>query len=101
MVVYLWDGLSLVPVALGLFAVPEMIDLGASRRSIASESGKMSRWDQILGMKDVFKNWWLMLRCSSIGSFLGAIPGLGGYRLDCIWLRREGGAGCQRYIWLR
>ena len=81
---YLWDGLSLVPVALGLFAVPEMIDLGASRRSIASDSGKMSRWDQMLGMKDVFKNWWLMLRCSSIGSFLGAIPGLGANVIDWI-----------------
>ncbi|MEK9850256.1 MAG: tripartite tricarboxylate transporter permease, partial [Candidatus Puniceispirillum sp.] len=50
---YLWDGLSLVPVALGLFAVPEMIDLGASRRSIAKKSDRLSAWDQLAGMRDV------------------------------------------------
>ena len=81
---YLWDGLSLVPVALGLFAVPEMIDLGASRRSIAKKSDKVSAWDQLLGMRDVARNWWLVLRCSSIGTFLGAIPGLGANVIDWI-----------------
>ena len=81
---YLWDGLSLVPVALGLFAVPEMIDLGASRRSIAKKSGKVSAWDQLSGMRDVARNWWLVLRCSSIGTFLGAIPGLGANVIDWI-----------------
>ena len=81
---YLWDGLSLVPVALGLFAVPEMIVLGASRRSIADGANKVSRWDQITGMRDVLKNWWLMLRCSSIGTLLGAIPGLGANVIDWI-----------------
>ena len=81
---YLWDGLSLVPVALGLFAVPEMIDLGASRRSIAKKSDKVSAWDQLSGMRDVARNWWLVLRCSSIGTFLGAIPGLGANVIDWI-----------------
>ena len=81
---YLWDGLSLVPVALGLFAVPEMIDLGASRRSIAKKSDKVSAWDQLSGMRDVVRNWWLVLRCSSIGTFLGAIPGLGANVIDWI-----------------
>lgn len=81
---YLWDGLSLVPVALGLFAIPEMIDLGASRRSIASNSEKLSPWDQLEGMRDAAKNWWLVLRCSSIGTLLGAIPGLGANVIDWI-----------------
>ncbi|MDC1382920.1 tripartite tricarboxylate transporter permease [Candidatus Puniceispirillum sp.] len=81
---YLWDGLSLVPVALGLFAVPEMIDLGASKRSIARKSEKVSPWDQLKGMRDVADNWWLVLRCSSIGTLLGAIPGLGANVIDWI-----------------
>lgn len=81
---YLWDGLSLVPVALGLFAVPEMIDLGAAKRSIARDGRKMSPWDQVEGMKDAFRNWWLVLRCSSIGTFLGSIPGLGANVIDWI-----------------
>ncbi|MFY0691909.1 MAG: tripartite tricarboxylate transporter permease [Paracoccaceae bacterium] len=81
---YLWDGLSLVPVALGLFAVPEMIDLGASRRTIARDGDKTSAWDQLEGMRDAFRNWWLVLRCSSIGTFLGSIPGLGSNVIDWI-----------------
>ncbi|MCC1494554.1 tripartite tricarboxylate transporter permease [Cognatishimia sp. F0-27] len=81
---YLWDGLSLVPVALGLFAVPEMIDLGAAKRSIARDNKKISAWDQVEGMKDAFRNWWLVLRCSSIGTFLGSIPGLGANVIDWI-----------------
>ncbi|MCR9087749.1 MAG: tripartite tricarboxylate transporter permease [Rhodobacteraceae bacterium] len=81
---YLWDGLSLVPVALGLFAVPEMIDLGASKRTIARDGKKVSGWDQVEGMRDVFRNWWLVLRCSSIGTFLGSIPGLGANVIDWI-----------------
>jgi TctA family transporter len=81
---YLWDGLSLVPVALGLFAVPEMIDLGAAKRSIARDGKKMSSWDQVEGMRDTFRNWWLVLRCASIGTFLGAIPGLGANVIDWI-----------------
>ncbi|OAN81247.1 hypothetical protein A8B78_09580 [Jannaschia sp. EhC01] len=81
---YLWDGLSLVPVALGLFAVPEMIDLGAAKRSIARDNKKVSAWDQVEGMKDAFRNWWLVIRCSSIGTFLGSIPGLGANVIDWI-----------------
>ncbi|MGY9006284.1 MAG: tripartite tricarboxylate transporter permease, partial [Alphaproteobacteria bacterium] len=30
------------------------------------------------GCKIVFKHWWLMLRCSMIGAFIGILPGLGG-----------------------
>ena len=83
-VFYLWDGLSLVPVALGLFAVPEMIDLGASKRSIARKSERTSAWGQLQGMRDVAQNWWLVIRCSSIGTILGAIPGLGANVIDWI-----------------
>jgi TctA family transporter len=81
---YLWDGLPLVPLALGLFAVPEIIDLGASRGTIAGDHGKSDRWQQLRGVKDVFANWWLVLRCSSIGAVIGAIPGVGSSVIDWI-----------------
>ncbi len=32
---YLWDGLRLVPITLGLFALPELADMAIARRSIA------------------------------------------------------------------
>jgi TctA family transporter len=80
---YLWDGISLVPLALGLFAVPEMLDLGAARRSVASDS-KTNHWQQLQGVRDVLRNWWLVLRCSSIGTLLGSIPGIGANVIDWV-----------------
>lgn len=81
---YLWDGLPLVPLALGLFAVPEIIDLGVSRGSISGGKVKDERWQQMKGVRDVFENWWLVLRCSSIGTLLGSIPGVGASVIDWI-----------------
>ena len=82
--IYLWDGMPLVPLALGLFAVPEIIDLGANRVSIAGDHGKSDRWQQLEGVKDVMRNWWLVLRCSAIGTLLGSIPGVGASVIDWI-----------------
>ncbi|ESR26149.1 tripartite tricarboxylate transporter permease [Lutibaculum baratangense] len=81
---YLWDGISLVPLALGLFAVPEIIDLAASKRSISQTDTRTDRWQQLEGAKDVLRNWWLVIRCSSIGSILGSIPGLGSSIIDWV-----------------
>lgn len=79
---YLSDGLPLVIVGLGLFAVPEIVDLLRSRETISS-SGKLgSGWFQ--GVRDTVRNWWLTLRCSALGAMIGAIPGLGGSVVDWI-----------------
>ena len=81
--VYLWEGVPLIPVVLGLFALPELCDLAISRTAI---SGKMFevKGGQWTGAKDCFHHWWLILRCSWIGSFFGAIPGIGAAIID--WL---------------
>lgn len=77
----LWDGLSMVPVLLGIFAVSEMIDLWIQGGSLARKpSGQAARSMQkeiFLGVKDTLKHWWLVLRCSAIGTTMGLIPGLG------------------------
>jgi TctA family transporter len=81
---YLWDGLPLVPVVLGLFALPELCDLAISRTAIAAKSKydiKAGMWQ---GAKDCFENWWLVLRCSWIGAAFGAVPGIGASIID--WL---------------
>lgn len=72
---YLWEGISLVIVALGLFGVPECIDL-ASRKTSISETQEFGGgfWE---GIKDGFRYWWLTLRCSAIGAWVGFLPGLG------------------------
>jgi TctA family transporter len=79
---YLWDGLPLLPLTLGLFALPELADLAITRKSIASSSKHDVRAGMMRGMGDAFRNWWLIVRCSSLGAALGAIPGLGSAVID-------------------
>jgi TctA family transporter len=74
---YLWDGIGLVPVTVGLFAIPEIIDLAVHGGAISKEPiGKIGGVMQ--GVKDTFKHFWLVLRCSAIGAYIGVIPGMGG-----------------------
>ena len=74
---YLWDSLPLVSATLGLFAIPEIIDLAVKGTSIAETSvGKIG--GVMEGVKDTFRHWKLVLRCSAIGTYIGIIPGMGG-----------------------
>ena len=81
---YLIEGFPLVPVALAIFAIPELIDLAISRKSVAGEVTSKQRGQQLIGIMDSFRNWWLIIRCSAIGSFLGSIPGIGASIIDWI-----------------
>jgi TctA family transporter len=74
---YLLDGAPLTIVALGIFAIPEIIDL-VRRQSSISETGMSLGSGWIEGVKDTFRNWGLVMRCSAIGVVIGAMPGLGG-----------------------
>ena len=75
--IYLWEGLSLAPVVVGLFAIPEIVDL-AVRGSSISES-KVGRISGVMeGVKDTFRHFWLTMRCGMIGVMVGAVPGVGG-----------------------
>src|SRR5262249_34197562 len=83
---YLWDKLPLVPFTLGIFAIPELIDMAATRSSIArtDEGARIDLHGQWQGWRDALTNWWLVLRCSALGAFLGAVPGLGAAVIDWI-----------------
>jgi len=82
---YLWDGLPLTPVLLGIFALPELCDLLIGRTAIAKGFEKMNVYKgQWQGVKDCFNNWWLILRCSWIGGGIGSIPGISASVVD--WL---------------
>jgi TctA family transporter len=78
---YLWDGIPLVPVALGLFAIPEIIDLVIKGTSI-SDMPKGAMTGVSVGIRDAFRHWFLVLRCSTLGVWIGAIPGLGASVVD-------------------
>lgn len=74
--VFLWDGLGLIPITMGFFAIPEIIELGVQRSSIAT--GQMKKLGGVMeGVKDTFRHWWLVMRCSAVGTFCAIIPGMG------------------------
>jgi len=78
---YLWDGVPLVPVALGIFAIPEIVDLTIKGTSI-TDVPKKNLKGAVVGIKDAFHHWFLVLRCSAVGVWVGAVPGLGASVVD-------------------
>jgi len=79
---YLTDGLKLVIVGLGIFAVPEIIALLRQDRAIAKDAQLGAGW--MTGIRDWFANLFLSIRCAVIGVIVGVIPGLGGSVVDWI-----------------
>ena len=79
---YLSDGIPIVIIGLGMFALPEIVDLLRRNTSI-SETGTLGHgWLQ--GLKDAIRHKWIVIRCSVIGCIVGALPGLGGSVVDWI-----------------
>ncbi len=79
---YLVDGLQLIIVGLGIYAIPEIVSLLRQDDSI-SKTGELSRgWTH--GVRDWLANIWLSTRCAIIGVVVGVIPGLGGSVVDWI-----------------
>src|SRR5262249_10041063 len=77
---YLRDGLDLLPVSVGLFAVAGVIELAAGGRRMISEK---SRFEQLPGgvREGELARWRhfsLFVRSSVIGTLVGIIPGVGG-----------------------
>jgi TctA family transporter len=82
---YLWDGLPLTPLLLGIFALPELCDLLIARATISKSIEKVNIYKgQWQGVRDCFRHWWLILRCSWIGGGIGSIPGISASVVD--WL---------------
>jgi putative tricarboxylic transport membrane protein len=74
--VYLSDGVPLVIVALGAFALPEIVDVMRQHYSIAQRDLVGRGW--IAGIRDVIQHFGLVVRCSALGALTGILPGLGG-----------------------
>ena len=74
---YLYDGMPLIIVALGIFGIPEMIDLTIRGLPIGGQKAVMG-WEGVRqGIKDVLQNGWLVFRCCLIGLYVGIAPGAG------------------------
>jgi TctA family transporter len=77
---YLWDGLGLVPVMLGVFSVAEVIGLAAAGRStISGETRAAALGGSVAdGARAVVKHLGLVVRSGAIGTVIGIVPGVGG-----------------------
>ena len=74
--VSLWDGIGAIPLALGLFAIPEVVELAsaAPSRSPAAGTPIAGVWD---GVRDAGRLWPVVLKSSALGTFVGMVPGVG------------------------
>ncbi len=80
---YMLDGLKIVPVVLGLFAIPEIVELAVKGLPIGAKIGDQK--SRIIdGVRDTFRNWSLVLRSSIIGIYIGLLPGVGGSIADWV-----------------
>jgi len=77
---YLQDGIQLIPVVAGLFAVPELLEGFKKRRATTT----VAKRETVAGMKAVWDNKWLSMRGGFIGALVGLLPSLGGAVSD--WL---------------
>ena len=78
------EGLPLIPVVLGLFALPEVINLAVSAAPISRVPKEQVKGGMRRGIRDAFENWWLVLRSCAIGMYIGILPGLGGSIVDWV-----------------
>lgn len=80
---YLLDGMSISIMALALFGVPSALDLALTKLGVEQQPVplKGSLFD---GVRDALREWWLVLRCSFVGVWVGIVPGLGSQVVD--WL---------------
>jgi TctA family transporter len=81
---YLWEGIPLVPAIVGLFAIPEILDLVVSDRPIARKALDLEKVQADIrsqrgdGIRETFRHKFLVFRASLIGLFVGMMPGVGG-----------------------
>jgi putative tricarboxylic transport membrane protein len=74
--IYLWEGVPTAILFLGLFGVSELAGL-LRRGRIQQVVSMPSTGEMWRGMGETIRHWPLVLKCSALGSLLGAIPGVG------------------------
>ena len=73
---FLWDGIGLVPITIGFYAIPETIELAVLGTSISGK--EVGQFGGVMeGVKDTFRHFWLVMRCSALGTITAIIPGMG------------------------
>lgn len=75
---YLFDGISIVALVVGLFGGAELLQLMLSKASISNRQPADPYAGMGQGLRDCFRHWSVVVRSSAIGIGVGIIPGMGG-----------------------
>ena len=75
--VYLLDGIPFPVAMIGLFAVAEMIKLYVKGGAIVDRVAGEEKSSVLDGVRDALQHWWLVLRSSLLGLWIGVLPGVG------------------------
>jgi putative tricarboxylic transport membrane protein len=82
--IYLMDGFHLIPVVMGLFAMPELISLYITNSTISKTGTNNEKTPVRDGIQKTFQNLKLVFQTSIIGTWIGFVPGLGGAITDWV-----------------
>lgn len=76
----LWQGVDLIAVLIGLFALSEVIRLLVRGETVAQDAAALDfpRRDVWQGVKFTLTHPWLLIRSSVVGTGVGIVPGVGG-----------------------
>ncbi|MCR2810517.1 MULTISPECIES: tripartite tricarboxylate transporter permease [unclassified Microbacterium] len=82
-VLYLFDGIDLAVLAIGLFAIPSVLSLLVQGESVA-KNATLTKGGVLRGAREVFRHKRVVVGNSLLGTALGIIPGIGGSVIDWI-----------------
>jgi TctA family transporter len=74
---FLMDGVSFPVAMIGLFAVSEMMKLAIKGAPIVDRTLVQENSTVLQGVKDALTHWWLVVRSSFLGLWIGVLPGVG------------------------
>lgn len=80
---YLLDGFAISIIALALFGIPSALDLALTKVGVEQQPAPL-KGSLLDGVKDTLREWWLVVRCSFVGVWVGIVPGIGAQTVD--WL---------------
>jgi len=76
---YMYDGIKLVPVMIGMFAIAEALTLLLGKKAVAdSDMMQFGIRGVLQGAVAVFRNFGVFLRSAVLGTLVGIVPGVGG-----------------------
>jgi TctA family transporter len=80
---YLFDGIAITIIALALFGIPSALSLALTKLGVEQQPAPL-KGSLLDGVKDTLREWWLVVRCSFVGVWVGIVPGIGSQTVD--WL---------------